>query len=288
MLTLEVKAEAIQVLMDLGFTATQARAYLALCQLGSSNVKAIAKESRIARQDIYRVLAELQEMGFVEKALTDPVAFEAISLEETIDVMMKARAKKSCELETKTRTLLQKFTENDKKRIIGEGEEPQFVLIPRGRACLKKGKEAIEAARGSIDCVTSYKRFLQMMFVTSKEIVEALNRGVKFRFVLEKPDTERTLPKDLEDFCKTSACNIRYISSPPQAIIAIYDEKTVHYLIQTDSDKGDFMKLSMLSSKNPSFISIMKDYFETMWFKQSKRSLEVQEETSGIFGPFLL
>jgi sugar-specific transcriptional regulator TrmB len=270
----EVKKQAHEVLTELGLTTTQARVYFSLCQVGISTANAISKESGIARQDIYRVLTELEEMDFVEKTITKPVMFEPVPLEETIDVMMKERAKKSSELQTKTHELVQSFVAK-KTRLIAE--EPQFVLIPKGRAILQKGKETLRATQDSMDCVTSYKRFLQMMFTISGDVFETLNRGVKFRFILDKPDdTRMQLPKNVEDFRKASSCSIRYISHPPQALIAIYDKREAHIVT---SLYPDFNGASMLWSNNPSIVGIIKYYFETIWFNQSE-AFESFEENS--------
>jgi sugar-specific transcriptional regulator TrmB len=156
-------------LTDLGFTVTQARVYVALCRLGISTAREISTESQIARQDIYRILTELAEMGFVEKALTIPAMFESIPLTDAIDVLMEARAEKSRELEIETEKLLPKFNAKDKKSAaIVEGA--QFFLTPKGNAYLQKAKEAIKATQNSIDCVTSYNRFVQMMLLANREI----------------------------------------------------------------------------------------------------------------------
>ena len=272
----ELKTQAMKVLTDLGFTATQARAYFALCQLGISNAKTISKESKIARQDIYRVLAGLEEMGFIEKALTKPAMFQSLPLQETIDVMMKRRKDKSHELWEKTQKLLKKLEAKGKRPAV-VSEKPQFILIPEGRAYLHKGKEAIAAVQTSIDCITSYKSFLQMMHFASKDITEAMQRGVKLRFILDKPITEMPLPKIIQKYCKTGFYNIRsFVSySPPGARIAIYDKKEAQIAISTNEN---FMKSSMLLSTCPQFVSIINDYFETLWCRQSKDFESAEEK----------
>jgi sugar-specific transcriptional regulator TrmB len=212
------------------------------------------------------VLVQLEEMGFVAKGLSAPITFKPLPLKETITILMEARAKKSRELQTKTQRLLQKFNAREKTGVAIE--EPQFFLIPRGRAYLQQGKEAIKAATNDIDCITSYKRFVQMMNVAGKDIAEALERGVKFRFIMDKP-AEKVSPKILDNFHETFFWNVKYVSSSPQAIIGLYDGKKVHIAITTDGYYGDFSKSQMLTSKNPSFVSIIKEFFETMWRKKS-------------------
>lgn len=274
--SLEIKAEAIKVLTDLGFTATQARAYFALCQLGISDAKTISKESRIARQDIYRVLDGLEEMGFIEKTLTKPARFESLPLHETIDVMTKRRKEQSHRLWEKTQKLLKKLEAKNKRPAV-IGEKPQFILIPEGRAYVNKVKEAIFAAQTSMDCITSNKRFLQILHFAGEEIIKALQKKAKLRFILVEPTAEKPLPRIIQKYCKDGLCNIRYfiLPSPPQARIAIYDKREVHIAISTNEN---YLKSSMLVTTCQPLASIINDYFETMWSKQLKNLESNKEE----------
>jgi sugar-specific transcriptional regulator TrmB len=74
--------ETIYLLMDLGLTCSQAKAYLALTVLKKAEAKKIARVSCIARQDIYRIMPELERIGLVEKLIATPVLYGAIPLYE--------------------------------------------------------------------------------------------------------------------------------------------------------------------------------------------------------------
>jgi sugar-specific transcriptional regulator TrmB len=265
-----VKVEAVKVLTDLGFTATQARAYFALCQNGISDAKTISKESRIARQDVYRVLAGLEEMGFIEKTLTKPAMFKAVPLQETIDALIRRQKEESHNLWEKTQVLLKQLEKNQKASYINE--KPQFILIPEGTAYISKGREAIKTAESSIDCITSSKRFLKMLRFAGEDIVKALEKGVNFRFLLVRSTMENSLPRIIKKYYDASLCDIKYFASEcySQARIAIYDRREVHIAISTNEN---FMKSSMLLSTYQPLVSVICDYFETVWSEQS-RNLE--------------
>ena len=57
----------VENLVAIGLTITQAKVYLTLAHLGTAKAKAIWKDSEVARQDIYRVLSELEQKTLVEK-----------------------------------------------------------------------------------------------------------------------------------------------------------------------------------------------------------------------------
>jgi sugar-specific transcriptional regulator TrmB len=59
-----------QVLMHLGLTNSQAKVYLALLRLGTDNKgTTIAKFADVLRQDVYRLLDELQQIGIAKNTL---------------------------------------------------------------------------------------------------------------------------------------------------------------------------------------------------------------------------
>ncbi|PVX26841.1 MAG: hypothetical protein CW716_05175, partial [Candidatus Bathyarchaeum sp.] len=67
---MEIREEDIETLTWLGLTERQAKVYLALLQIGSSSAEAISKLSTVHRQEVYRLVARLQEMGLVETNIT--------------------------------------------------------------------------------------------------------------------------------------------------------------------------------------------------------------------------
>jgi sugar-specific transcriptional regulator TrmB len=261
------KEEGVQVLKDLGLTITQAKSYLALCRLGISTTKTISTASAIARQDIYRTLARLQEFGLVNKVITTPTMFEAVPLQNAIEILMERKAEKNRELQAKTQRLLRNFGKNN-ERTAPTVEGSQFVLIPQGRAYVLKGKKAINASQESVECVTSWKRFLQMMFNCGGDVMEALNRGVEFRVIVDKPEDRKPLPTIVEDVFKNPSCTVRCVLAFPRVFMACFDKKEV--LIATSAD-GSFSESTMLWSNAPPLVMMTQDYFETMWIITMER-----------------
>jgi len=62
-----LQQEGISLLVELGFTRTQAKLYLTLLNLGKTDATVLAKQTNVLRQATYRVLDELQQQGVVEK-----------------------------------------------------------------------------------------------------------------------------------------------------------------------------------------------------------------------------
>jgi len=259
---LEPQSSKLQVLIDLGLTLIQARVYLALAESGGSKVSAIAKNSKVARPDIYRTLSKLQELGLVEKIIETPVEYRAVPMNEGLSLLLETKTEQYAKVRAETRMLLHtaKTEKPDKKKQI---ETPQFVLIPQGKTVIERIRTAIEKAQLSIDLVLSWKRFSRGMvsaFAESMEIAWAKN--LKVRFIIESPLESKTA-EQLIRFCREKpSCQIRFIPNHPRTVLGIYDSKEIFIIAFS---KTDLPGSPALWSKNPSLIALADDYFEKLW-----------------------
>jgi sugar-specific transcriptional regulator TrmB len=264
-LNLEITDEYVQTLVRLGLTNCQAKAYLAIIKSDMSTAKTISKITNIARPDIYRVIAELETLGLVEKSIGKPTKLQALSIYDGISLLLKSRKQETSKIIAGAKKMYQDSLKTNKK-ISFQEDNPQFVLIAGKDAAIRKRREEIEKAQLSIDFVSSWKRFPRTVDTFGENTKKALDRNVKMRVILEKPPEGTMLPKLVEKFKKYSNYELRYVIDPPSGIIGIFDNKRV--LIITSSI--DLEEVSCLWSNNPCLISIIKDFFEILWAKQSK------------------
>jgi sugar-specific transcriptional regulator TrmB len=253
--------DEIQTLRRLGLTFNQARVYLALARSGMSTAKTISTVSKIPREDVYRIMPQLRRLGLVEKGITAPAKFKAISIEEALFVLLQRRMEETSELQTKAGELLKNFKQNIARQNLEE-EEPQFILIPERETALQRRRNATNNAQRSIVAVTSWKRFPRGLYTYAEEVKKALGRGVEIRFVTDQPEKEGSTPKIMADFMKNSSFKIRYTTNPPTAIVAVYDEKEV-YLATSAGVATE--EPPALWSNNPSLVELARNYFEMMW-----------------------
>ena len=262
--------EEVKTLSRLGLTLCQARVYLSLVRSGMSTVKTISRVSRVPREDIYRITPALQKLGLVEKAITAPVMFKPTPLNETVHILMERKTKEYAELQAKTTELIQNYKGNNARMAFQE-EGPQFVLIPKNKAVINKRRTMIENAQTSINIVTSQNRIPLWMLYLAEVINKAMKRGVNVRLITDKPKDENSLPEFIQT-CKKNPCfEVRYIPTPPPAVISVYDTKEALIITSAISDPG---QSPALWSTNPSLLVIIQDYFEIMWLK----SLEHKHE----------
>ena len=212
-----------EVLTDLGLTLCQAKVYLALCRFGTLDAKTVSKYSGVPRPDVYRITSELIHLGLIEKVISRPTNFKAIPIEKVTAILLRRRKEKTCKLESKTRALLKQFKTNNKELHFGKTE---FVLVPKNEAIVERFRSLIDNAQKTIDIVSSWKRFSS--FLSFAEVLEkAWSNGVKSRIIVEVPEKGRVSDLVL-DFCqKSTFCEVRFVPSPPQTVMSIYDKKEI-------------------------------------------------------------
>ena len=102
--------------MQLGLTKTQARVYLVLLKLDSSNARTIYKNTDVPRPEVYRSLDELQKLGLVEREVSKPIVFQTPPLELCIQILMDKREREHREFHHRAKEFLRKIQASKKPR----------------------------------------------------------------------------------------------------------------------------------------------------------------------------
>lgn len=253
--------EAVRVLIRLGLTRNQAKVYFALVRSGVSSAKAISKASNVAREDIYRIIPVLQEMGLVEKIVDTISMYAATPMHDAFKILMKSRKQITIELQTKTQEIIHNFSNNN-VRTTPEEETHEFILFPKERAIIKR-KKMIDNAQKSIDVITSWERFTQSNVYCSTNLRNALKKGVEIRVIVGKPENEKSLLSLTQTCREKYLCfRVRWIPSIPGARLMLVDTQK---LLFAESIIPSPEESPFLWSTNQSLVSVVKDYFEFTW-----------------------
>jgi sugar-specific transcriptional regulator TrmB len=258
----QLQDEDVEALTSLGLTVLQAKVYLALIKSGSSTIKEISKTSGVHRQDLYRITSELQRLGLIERVIAIPTEFRAIELTVGTSILLHRVHEKEAEMHKKALKLMQRQRDRNAKAK-PEKKGPKFVMIPGTEVVIRETTKALENAQTSMFSVVSWTKFSVLMLNAQKfGLGKALKRGVKLRFITEKPKDEKQVPKIMETYRKKYAFEIRYLLATPPAHIALFDRKEV--FINT-STKDGLAETPLLWSNSPSLITVIHDYFEILW-----------------------
>jgi HTH-type transcriptional regulator, sugar sensing transcriptional regulator len=254
--------EETQILVQLGLTKSQARVYLTLLEIEKTSAAKISKHSKIARQEVYRVLGELQEKGIVERILTKPTTFKPTSLKEYANLLMENEKSKNYEIQDLLNDLLLTH-KNQNSNNNHQKKEDQFLLISK-EVYLEKLSKAILHTRENIEIVNSFKCLPKEFNTFIEKLQKALERHVKIRSITKEKNDIGPLKKNIPD----ASFSVRLHPGCNQKFIII-DKKEV--FIDLTEHTGDTDK-SILWSNASCFSELIQHYFEFIWKTASKLS----------------
>jgi sugar-specific transcriptional regulator TrmB len=249
----------------LGLTNSQAKVYLALAKLGETPAKEISTVTHVARQEVYRVLVGLQKLGLVEKIVSVPSKFRAISTDDAFSILMERRKRETSELQATISEMLKKFKSNNVQMALEE--ETKFSLVPE-QATVRAEKKTLENVRRSFDVITSWRNPHSVMYAGMEGIADALQRGIEIRVIIDKPEDEKILANIVKHLNKFPTFKIRYLLNAPKALISVYDNGEA--LVCTCINPG-VKECPTLWTDNPCLLSILQDYFEMLWLGAIER-----------------
>jgi sugar-specific transcriptional regulator TrmB len=250
-------------LVQLGLTNSQAKVYLSLTKLGTGKAKAIWQLSGVARQDLYRILVELQREGLVEKVIATPNEFRAIPLAEGVSILFERKKKGVANLQAETKKIM------DAQRKIQNGlvsEEHCCIMIPEKEALAFRINESFDRAKNSIDVSSSWKRL--SVSLSKYRYADALERGVRVRVIVnaeEQGFIERIDPLILSK----PNFDARWLPQSPSSVFACLDQREAY--ISTNAEAG-LENACMLWSNYPTLVALVHNSFEAQWIKAKRKT----------------
>jgi len=263
-----------ELLTGLGLTSRQSKIYLAIAQLEIATAKTISRSSGVRRENVYRIIPQLQEIGLIEKIIDTPIKFRAIEIKDSVLILLDQRIKQTDKLQKEAKIVIKNFKKTGTHNRINDNETPEFILIPKKMALTHRKIHSINSAERSIDIVTTLKRLSQAVPNYFVYVNKALDIGVAIRVITEKPERKLELPinrKTTQKIKEHYYRIFRYSKQPIRNVIAIIDIKEV-YIVTTPNLRLE--ESPALWSNNPSLIDITQNYFEKLW----NDSLELKQE----------
>lgn len=257
-------------LSQLGLTFSQAKVYLSLLRLGQATGKTVSEQSKMARQEVYRIIRELQEKGLVEKIISAPTEFKPIAVDACVNMLVKRRQNDLGETEKKAREMLENF--KTLKNVVKPLEPSFFILIPEKEAFLRKFKGWIDNAQKSCDMLLSWGCFRLGMIQDTETWEKAVARGVQIRFMVYNYRDEKNVKQVLNRLTRKGNVTVRFISTPPPSTMAIFDKGEASFSISPATQPHETPNLW---TNNPGLIEVFQDYFDNKWqlHKEKQESL---------------
>ena len=203
-------------------------------------------------------------MGLIEKTLSTPVKLKATSVENALSLLIKIEeenAKKRIEeLTAKKETFLGNIRASSQETKIGNGD--QFSLTSEKAVALSKFESLIEGSKKELDYCASREKLLQFVKYFSEQLNQAVERGVKIRFISTSPKGADEIPQVISQLFFSKKCiALRYSENIPNHFLVVDNSEV---FIST-STAGYLADNPLLWSSNGPHVMVHKRLFEELW-----------------------
>ncbi len=259
--------EIKETLTEMGLSSLQANVYLALNKLDQATVKDISNVLKVARQELYRALAELLRLGLIEKRVAAPNQFRAIPLEQVLGFLLERKRSQVSKLEEKTARMVK--TANLFKTA-GVSEKPNqldfdFWLFD-GKEILLRSVADFFAPSQTTKIIFESNLSAWWWANRFQGYADALKQGVKIQVLIDKPQKNNPAIEAIRKLKKNPSFEIRYLQSTPSLICVVCAHRGMLVILpikEALATKECFPPC--LSSTNPAFVELLQNYFETLW-----------------------
>ncbi len=250
--------QSIQALLNLGLTVMQAKVYLALVRSGASTGRAAAKAAKVASQDVYRLLTELQEKGLVEKIIAKPTMYKATSIKEGLAILLENEKSAYLEKEKQAIKIFDSFSENKNTNVTIEKTE--FTITSQLNLLQKTHDKLADLSKESIDFVFCLEIDEKTLLREFPYIKRAIKRGVKIRTVGPK-NNEEPMVKNPKQLLKNPLFELRCVSQEDvQFGMHIFDKKEVTVMISENP-----VPVPSFWTNSSHIVKLAEAYFEKIW-----------------------
>jgi sugar-specific transcriptional regulator TrmB len=257
-----IPEDSIEILVELGLTHTEAKAYVSLLCLNTATARNLHKVSNIARQNIYQLLSDLEEKGLIEKVIAKPTKFKPIPADQAISLLLQRKKEQNSQLREKAIKHFRNFEIGCAKTVVLD-KNAQFLLLSKSETSplghIDKLGKAVNKAKKSVVSLITFPIFMKVQLMDENIWKKAARRGVKIQFIIARSANEKSeinLDPMLEN---TNNFEIRWTSSLPTATVLLIDDNEVFCRIGTNIESP------VLWSSSPQFVGMVKDYVKMKW-----------------------
>ncbi len=255
----------IQALTDFGLTTTQAKAYLCLTINGQSSASHLVKYSKISRQDIYRVLNGLFELGLVEKVIKNPIEYKAIPIDKCIALLVKQRNRKTMELR---RIAVENLSLKEYLTKQGTENRSTTAIVQKQESALLKIEELFSSTSANVFVLSPPQKLYPWIFEHSMLFKKALKRRVQIKLLTSESNCK--LPDFFND--RISNFEFKFIDNTPSVSFGIFDNQNI--VLEFEANNG-YLESQVLVSDNPCLVQLALECFNYNWSQAKTYCLSV-------------
>jgi sugar-specific transcriptional regulator TrmB len=256
-------------LTEFGLTKTQANVYLTVVRLGLASFSQISKNSKVRREEVYRVLPVLEEMGLAERVLGNPIKVRATPVEEALPMLIERLRDDTNRKVTALEAVTVEFLKNQKRNEIlplVENGGSHLTLISQWNAVNHRGVAMVSGSQKEVNLITSIYNADLGFNDFSDALKQAAKKGVSIRIITEAVEDQKNVHDLINNYrLPKNRINFKYSIHP-----------SIHYMI---ADQKEAMLSTMaaahgaespyLWTNEENLVGILQTNFEQMWHSSS-------------------
>lgn len=250
--------ELTRMLVRYDLTPNQAKVYLFLSKIGVKTASDISKALKIPRTETYHLLSTLQQKGIIFSVFGKPTKFNAVGLEESLEILLNNEKNRISELESgkdsliKLWSIIPNYAENDKA-----SQDNKFQSLQGRNSILVKLEQMIKESKENILVLGTDADFKRFYFTEFTELLSKTKSNLKILtdFSENTPNIFEDMPsktvkkiddKNREDFC-----------------FIIKDDSEVIFFISNNKVKD----MLAVWTDSKAFVTTLRSLFSLMWKK---------------------
>ena len=247
----------IATLHKLGLTVLEAKVYATLALAGDAEVKTMARSLNIAKCEVYRAIAALEEIGLVEKLLVVPASYRAITIDVASRILLENKDLELTKLQKDTEELVKSLCNADNTS--SKPEEEEDIVISEGKIVAKRLLTQLQTTKSSFETISSWNICARMLSDWRNEFTKLTKNQAHVRVLTDHSPKNELMPEFLKELQQSAFFEIRYYPEPLTIKMAIRDGCEVNLCFSEKSSSPN------LWSKNRVFAQLANKTFECMW-----------------------
>jgi len=247
-----------QMLIRYDLTPNQSKVYLFLSKIGIKTASEISKALKIPRTETYHLLSTLQQKGIIFSIFGKPTKFNAVGIEESIEILVNNERNRINELQAGKESLIRlwnilpKYGDNSK-----DEQNNKFQSLQGRNSILVKLEQMIKESKENILVLGTEADFKKFYFTEFSELLNKTKSDLKILV-----DETSAVPQIFEDI-------------PPKKIKKIEDKNREDFcfIIKDDSEVIFFISNNQVKdmlavwTDSKTFVTTLRSLFSLMWKK---------------------
>jgi len=255
--------EIIDKLVSFGLTVNQAKVYLSIVQSGTTSVNRISKDTKLHRQDIYKMLPKLEKLGLITKTIDMPFMVNAVPIETGLHDLLLMFKQKSEEnlssLECNVRDLIEQV-----KTKPSEDQDTKLTLLTTDKAIKNREDLSFRNTTNSVDFILDEEMLnTAVIRYVCEHLQTSTKNGVEIRLIVEASECSNLIKRCLAKInCGNNCFTAKIALHTRSKNYQIFDNRELCISTQQKTE-SEFPCILWTNDEN--IIIIYKDHFAKVW-----------------------